>query len=79
MTARLQSLGILMQGSDISFALWTLVVELKELKCDHDQAYLFTQLSLLLPTVDSTIPRVVLAPDIFWHFRICISRWSDRC
>jgi hypothetical protein len=65
-----QSVGVLMQSSELLFALLTLVAELKQLEYDHSQAYVFAQLSLpLLPTVNSTIPRVTLAADIFWHFR----------
>ncbi|KAJ8594404.1 hypothetical protein M405DRAFT_809207, partial [Rhizopogon salebrosus TDB-379] len=45
----------------------TLVAELKELEYDHSQAYVLS--SPLLPTVDSTILRVALAADIFWHLR----------
>ncbi|KAJ8595697.1 hypothetical protein M405DRAFT_806741, partial [Rhizopogon salebrosus TDB-379] len=61
-----QSVNVLMQCSELLLAL----AELKELDYDHSQAYVFAQLSLpLLPTVNSTIPRVTLAADIFWHFR----------
>ncbi|KAJ8593106.1 hypothetical protein M405DRAFT_811528 [Rhizopogon salebrosus TDB-379] len=46
-----QSVGVLMQCSELLFAFLTL-------------------LSLPpLPTVNSTIPKVTLAADIFWHFR----------
>jgi hypothetical protein len=77
-----QSVGVLMQCSERLFALLTLVAELKELEYDHrdSQAYVFAQLSLpLLPTVNSTIPRVTLAADIFWHFRKRVFCWSDCC
>jgi hypothetical protein len=62
-----------MQDSELSFALLTLVAKLKGLEYDHSQAYVFVPLSLpLLPTVDSTILRIALAVDIFWHFGKCI-------
>jgi hypothetical protein len=70
-----QSVGVPMQCSDLLFPLLTLVAELKQLEYNHSQAYVFAQLSLpLLPTVNSTIPRVTLAVDIFWHFRRRVSQ-----
>jgi hypothetical protein len=65
-----QSVSVLMQCLDLLFAFLSLVAELKQLEYDHSQAYVFAQLSLPpLPTVKSTIPRVTLAADIFWHVR----------
>ncbi|KAJ8583267.1 hypothetical protein M405DRAFT_828950 [Rhizopogon salebrosus TDB-379] len=65
-----QSVGVLMQCSELLFTLLTLVAELKELGYYHSQTCVFAQLSLpLLPTVHFLRSEGRVS---FWHFRKCV-------